>query len=116
VVPLLFVGGWVFTVATRAASAAWTRPLLQLWLLAILGAYFVYCWHAAGQTLAMKTWQLRLAHADGSPLSVRFAAGRYLLALWSLMFLGAGFLWAFADPERQFLHDRLLGTRLFIAR
>ena len=26
--------------------------------------------------------------------------------------VGLNFLWAFVDPERQFLHDRLAGTRI----
>ena len=30
----------------------------------------------------------------------------------SLLFLGLGFLWAFVDRDRQFLHDRLAGTAL----
>ena len=115
-VPLLFVAGWIFTIATRSISAPWTRPALQLWLLSILGAYFVYCWRTAGQTLAMKTWQIRVGRADGSPPSMLLATARYVLALWGLLLFGAGFLWAFVDREHQFLHDRLVGTRLFAIR
>jgi len=88
--------------------------LLQLWLLIVVGAYFVYCWHKSGQTLAMKTWQVRVARADGSGLPVSLAAGRFLLAVCGLLFCGAGFVWAFVDRDHQFLHDRLLGTRLFV--
>jgi uncharacterized RDD family membrane protein YckC len=28
------------------------------------------------------------------------------------MTLGAGFVWAWIDRDRQFLHDRLAGTRI----
>jgi uncharacterized RDD family membrane protein YckC len=28
------------------------------------------------------------------------------------MFCGAGILWALVDRDRQFLHDRLAGTRI----
>ncbi|HNL22615.1 MAG TPA: RDD family protein, partial [Rhodocyclaceae bacterium] len=28
--------------------------------------------------------------------------------------LGAGFLWALVDSERQFLHDRIAGTRIVL--
>ena len=31
------------------------------------------------------------------------------LAAWLLV---VNFLWAFVDPERQFLHDRIAGTRI----
>ncbi|PWT72173.1 MAG: RDD family protein [Proteobacteria bacterium] len=116
VIPLLFIGAWIFTIATRSNATPWNRPLLQIWLLSILGVYFVYCWRTSGQTLAMKTWQIRVARADGLPLSTSIATARYLLGLWSLLLCGAGFVWALVDRERQFLHDRLVGTRLVVAR
>jgi hypothetical protein len=40
------------------------------------------------------------------------AIRRYLFALAGLACLGLGFLWAFVDRDRQFLHDRLARTRL----
>jgi uncharacterized RDD family membrane protein YckC len=49
---------------------------------------------------------------DGGPVEVGRAALRYALAWISLLALGAGFLWAWFDPDRQFLHDRLAGTRI----
>jgi uncharacterized RDD family membrane protein YckC len=60
----------------------------------------------------MKTWGLRLVRADGKPLSLRQALVRYGLALLGLLAGGMGFLWAALDADRQFLHDRLLGTRI----
>jgi len=30
--------------------------------------------------------------------------------------LGTGYLWALFDRDRQFLHDRLAGTRVFTTR
>jgi uncharacterized RDD family membrane protein YckC len=64
----------------------------------------------------MKTWHIRVARQDGSPLSTTEAVARFLLALWGSFLLGAGFWWGFVDRERQFLHDRLVGSRLFEAR
>ena len=60
----------------------------------------------------MKTWKLRLVSADGGPVSVRRAALRYLLACLSVALAGAGLVWAAFDRDRQFLHDRLAGTRI----
>lgn len=37
---------------------------------------------------------------------------RYLVALAGSLLFGAGFLWALLDGDRQFLHDRLAGTRI----
>ena len=83
----------------------------------------------------MKTWKLRLERADGGTVSARLAFFRYTVAylwifgfggalLWavserqyviaglSLAALCADVLWAVVDREGQFLHDRLVGTRL----
>ena len=109
---ILFICTWVFLFFAQVLDSAWVRPLLQLWLVAITGVYFIYCWSHGGQTLPMKTWRIRLVQADGGPVTTRIAARRYLFSLISLGLCGLGFAWALIDPERQFLHDRLAGTRL----
>jgi uncharacterized RDD family membrane protein YckC len=55
---------------------------------------------------------MRMVRRDNLPVGVGRAALRYALAWSSLLFFGVGFLWAFFDPDRQFLHDRLAGTRI----
>ena len=49
---------------------------------------------------------------DGKPVTTGQAALRYVLAWPSVCFLGVGLIWALLDRDRQFLHDRLAGTRL----
>ena len=78
----------------------------------VVGAYFVGFWTRGGQTLAMKTWRIRLEAAAGGPVDTARAVRRYLFALVGAAALGFGFLWALLDREGQFLHDRLAGTRL----
>ena len=82
----------------------------------ILGAYFIWYWHHGGQTLAMQTWKLRLSTPSGAPPSLARLTLRYVLAWPSVVYLGAGVLWALFDRDRQFLHDRLAGTRLVSKR
>jgi uncharacterized RDD family membrane protein YckC len=89
------------------------RLLFQLYLASIAGVYFVCQWRSrSGQTLAMKTWRLRLVTRQGSPVGMHQACARYLIALLGLLLFAAGFLWACLDSERQFLHDRIAGTRI----
>lgn len=137
---LLF--GLVFVVGFAVvALPGWTYPLTppQRWVLQgalfiAVGAYFVHCWVRSGQTLAMKSWRLRLVDRDGKPPTARRALLRYLLSwslfvpgllaiaftgidpLWNLFALAASVLLmllpARLDPRRQLLHDRLLGTRV----
>jgi uncharacterized RDD family membrane protein YckC len=84
----------------------------QGYLLVVAGAYLIFCWLRSGQTLAMKTWGLRLVTLRGDRLTPGRAVMRYGLATVGLLLLAAGFVWALVDRERQFLHDRLLGTRI----
>lgn len=86
--------------------------MLQLWVLFVAGAYFVGFWTHGGQTLPMKTWRLRLVRADGGRVGVARGLHRFMIALLGSLAAGLGFLWALWDPDRQFLHDRLAGTRL----
>lgn len=108
---VVLVGGFVFSAITQALEPALARPVLQAILLFLVGGYFVWQWHL-GQTLAMKTWGMRLVTAAGESLSVSHALRRFVLALAGLLLAGGGVWWAFFDRDRQFLHDRLAGTRI----
>lgn len=123
------------------ATGRWTYPLapmprlvLQSILFAAIGAYFVYQWSKTGQTLAMKSWNLRVVDASGRPPRARRAIMRFLLAwhlflpgvVWTAVFGGnvafdlaayavgylALLLPALADRDRGLLHDRLTSTRV----
>lgn len=131
---VVFIAGYALLAAARWTYplAAYQRLTLQAVLFVAIGAYFVYCWTRSGQTLAMKSWHLRVIDAHGRPPAPAKAIARYLLAwhlwlpgvLWYGLFGGrpaldapialagcaALVLVAFADPQRRLLHDRLLGT------
>jgi uncharacterized RDD family membrane protein YckC len=109
---ILFVAGWTFLVLGGVFPAALARAIFQFYLLAITAAYFIYCWVRSGQTLPMKTWRIRVVAKNGTALSVKQAALRYLFALASIALCGGGFWWALIDRDGQFLHDRLARTRL----
>jgi uncharacterized RDD family membrane protein YckC len=104
---VVFVAGLAFLLASGGApQEGWIRLAHQLFLLAVLAAYFLWCWLRGGQTLAMKAWRIRLVGA--SPAR---ALARFVLAL-VLVPTGISILWALLDADRQFLHDRIAGTRL----
>ena len=109
---LLTLAAFPFVVLTRDAENSLTRAWFQVYLVVISGAYFICQWHRGGRTLPMKTWRLRLVRRDGGALSLRRAALRYCLALAGTLMFGAGFAWALVDPDQQFLHDRVSGTRI----
>jgi uncharacterized RDD family membrane protein YckC len=108
---------------------------LKFFLFLVTAAYFVHFWTDSGHTLAMKTWRIKLVKLGYARVPYRTAAIRYLLSwgwfLPALVVCGAFGLtgkaevavalaigivaWgltAFLDKDRQFLHDKLAGTRL----
>jgi len=109
---IAFFAGLAFFGATNGRLPGNTRLVFQLYLFLVLGAYFMACWCRGGRTLPMQTWKMRVVGRDNLPIGVGRAALRYVLAWPSLLLLGVGVFWAFFDRDRQFLHDRLAGTRI----
>ena len=106
--PHLLIGHFLHRVAS---------PLI-LWahLFLVLVVYFAWFWTHGGQTLAMRAWRLRVVTRTGRAVSPTQALLRFLLAWPSLGIFGIGLIWALVDPEKQFLHDRLAGTRIVFLR
>ena len=107
VVPHLLIGAFAHRVATPT--------LLWAHLFVVLLVYCVGFWSHGGQTLAMKTWRIRLLTRSGKPVRPAQALLRYLLCWPSLGLGGIGIVWALVDRDRQFLHDRIAGTQLVTA-
>ena len=105
-----FFAAWLFFFASgaRDATSGVLRSELQLFILVVLAAYFLWCWLRGGQTLAMRAWHIRLVDVTPRKALLRFLLAAALLPL--------SILWALVDRDRQFLHDRLAGTRLVDAR
>lgn len=127
------------------AGLGWSHPLqpdqrlaLQAVLFASFAVYFVYCWSRSGQTLAMKSWHVRVLDESGSKPTVARALLRYLAA-WTLFLPAVLLLWALpigpwvtlavvvasvaamslvarSDPERRWWHDRISRTRIVFQR
>lgn len=136
---LAVAAGFLYTLAMgRAATTAGTLGL-QAWLFVVIGAYFTVCWSRLGQTLAMKTWHIRVVTQDLKPLGAGRAALRYALSwLWfvpalltlhltglkggipTTVVLAVGVLAYGAlsrlHPQRATLHDAICGTRLIDTR
>jgi uncharacterized RDD family membrane protein YckC len=111
-IAVLFIASFVFHLVFRNTGSLLFRPGLQLYLLAVAGMYFTWFWTHGGQTLPMQTWKLRVISAGGDRVYLKQALARYLFAVIGIFFFGAGIVWALFDRDRQFLHDRLAGTRI----
>jgi uncharacterized RDD family membrane protein YckC len=103
-----FFASWLFFFASggRDATSGWLRFSLQIFIAVVFAAYFVRCWLYGGQTLAMKAWRIRLLDVTPGKAIARFVFAAFLVPT------GISLVWTFFDRDRQFLHDRLAGTRL----
>lgn len=130
---VVFVAGYLFSALTQTRHALDNRHVQQAFLFVVLGIYFTWFW-AKGQTLAMKTWHIRVVDTQGRPVTQARALLRYVLSwLWFLpalaaiapfglsgaesavIVLGWVAVWALLSrfhPQQQFWHDALAGTRL----
>ncbi len=134
---VVFIAGYLFGALSQTKNAMNNRHALQAFLFVVFGIYFVWFWFK-GQTLAMKTWHIRVLNLRGTALTQPQALLRYLCSwLWFLppllgswlgelksgevmvIFLGWVAVWALLSrfhPRQQFWHDALAGTQLVDVR
>ena len=79
---VLMIGSLLFAIATDQRHALNGRIGFQVFLFLLLGLYFCWCWTRGGQTLALKTWHVRLIRLDGRSPGWPQAIARYLLEDW----------------------------------
>jgi uncharacterized RDD family membrane protein YckC len=135
---VVMAGGYLYSVLTQQRHALQGQTGLQAFLFALLAVYFVWFWSHGGQTVAMKTWHIRVVDRFGSPVTAARALARYVLSwVWFVpalatvhllglraglpvsAALGIGVLGyaalAWLRPDRQYWHDAACGTRLIDA-
>lgn len=130
---VVFIAGYLFGTLSQTRNALDNRHALQAFLFVIFGIYFGWFW-SRGQTLAMKTWHIKIVDLQGRPVSQARALARYVLSwIWFLpplafiaplqlpagesilLTLGWVAIWAVLSrfhPRQQFWHDAWAGTQL----
>ena len=132
---VLMIAGYLYSSLTQQRHALYGQAGLRVFLFVVLAVYFVWFWSHGGQTVAMRTWHVRLVTRGGLAVSKGRAALRYLASwIWFLPALASAWLaglrsapqifavmilgvLAYAatarlHPQRQFWHDALCGTCL----
>lgn len=130
---LFMAVGLAYSVAVQQKHGLHGREGMMATQFLALALYFIWFWTHGGQTLAMKTWHLRLVSAQGGPVSLKAALMRFMAAwLWfmpawlgawlagwhqSKLLYGAMLVWVgmyaaltWLLPRQQLLHDVLCGT------
>lgn len=132
---VVMIAGYLYSSLTQQRNALVGLHGLQAFLFVVLGVYFVWFWSHGGQTVAMKTWRIRVVTLSGAPVSQPRALARYVLSwLWFLPALAFAYFahlqsaaeifalmlagvvayaaLALLDTRRRYWHDVVCGTRL----
>ncbi len=134
VIAVAALGIFVFLFASQKLSETAIYYGRSVALFLVVGTYLIHSWAGTGFTLAMKTWRIKLVKVGYAKVPVKAAVVRYLFAWgWVLPALAVSYffhlsrgqtgaavgigivvwaLTAFLDKDRQFLHDKIAGTRL----
>ena len=130
---VVFITGYLFSTLSQTRNALDNRHGLQAFVFLIFGIYFTW-FGTKGQTLAMKTWHIRVVDVHGRALTQPRAFLRYVLSwVWFLppialaspfgvsaletlvLTLGWVVIWALLSRfqrQGQYWHDVWAGTRL----
>ncbi len=130
---VVFLAGYLFGTLSQTRNALDNRHALQAFLFVVFGIYYVWFW-SKGQTLAMKTWNIKVVDSAGQRVTQGRALARYLLSwVWfvppllaaarfqlaaletTVLTTGWIAVWALLSrfhPQGQFWHDVWAGTRL----
>ncbi len=131
---VVFFFGYGFSALTQLKFNGQISPLMigfQVWMVLVLGFYFIWFWSNGRRTLPMKTMAIKLVGPDGANATSARAAARYLIAgsfyaiifamvktsgTWGyLLLLPIPFFWAAIDRQNRALYDILAGTRLVLS-
>ena len=130
---VVFISGYLFGTLSQTRHALHNRHGLQAFLFLVFAIYFTWFW-SKGQTLAMKTWHIKVVDRAGQPVSQARAFLRYILCwVWLLppllvtaplqlpsaevavLLVGWIVIWALLSRfqiRRQYWHDIWAGTQL----
>ncbi len=136
VIAVAALGILIFLVLMQKVDETIRDYLRPLALFAFVGWYLIHSWAGTGFTLAMKTWRIKLVKVGHAKVPLGAALLRYVCAWgWVLPGFAASYflhltrpqyaialaanivLWAltvFLNKDRQFLHDKIAGTRLIL--
>lgn len=116
----MLLGAILFLAALPVAPLLGETPstagllLFRLYLVLIIFGFFAWFWSHGGQTLGMRAWRIKLQNRQPGPVTLWQLMLRFIIATFSWLLFGAGFLWSLIDKEGLTWHDRYSMTELVV--
>jgi len=97
------------------SGAAFTarQIVYPMYLVTISFLFYGWFWTHGGQTLGLRSWNLKIQTFNRENISWTQALLRFVGAIISWGFCGLGFLWILIDKNHRSWHDYLSKTTLF---
>jgi len=118
-IAILFIVSAIATALNNGKAVTPGDMLYPLFVMIIFGLsylYFAWFWIHGGQSLGMKTWQVKLQSINDKEIDWKRAAIRFITAIFSWGFFGLGFFWAIFDSKHRCWHDLASQTVLIDLR
>ncbi len=111
---LLFLATALILPFNNGEAYASGQYLFPIYLLMVSFVFYGWFWTHGGQTLGMKAWKIKIQTINNQPVTWKHAFKRFLMAIFSWLFFGLGFVWQLIDKRRFTWHDRFSKTGLFL--
>lgn len=108
---ILFSIPWVMLAKNFDIQATWGLRLIAI---SLVVSFYLYFWRDRQQTLGMTTWRIKLVDSSGNKANTAQCITRLCAAVFSIGFLGLGYLWMIVDKDQMTWHDRLSKTELIL--
>ena len=112
---LLILAIWMITLLAMVVANG-GEPVLGAAVQSLLFleafTFFAYFWSAAGQTVGMRAWRLRLVSNGGGRVSLHQATLRFAVAIFAIGAFGVGYFWALIDRQGRTWPDMASDCRV----
>ncbi len=109
IIGLLFVATAPWAMLSSGDAVTAGSLAFQLYLLALINAYFCFSWWRGGHTLGMRPWRMQIRRHDGALPTMVQCQIRFWMALLSWGVAGLGLFWQLGGKGTW--HDIASSTR-----
>jgi uncharacterized RDD family membrane protein YckC len=114
-ITIIFSSGFLVAALIGENGAVSSKIITNVVPLVTVSLYYVVCWRKTGQSLAQKSWGLKVTDKNGELLSMSKSITRVFLS-GVLNLLGVSIIFLIFSKNHQPLQDKILGTLVTSSR